>query len=168
MKDGTSAHIDIEKIDERSVAFHFPGIVANPVLTLNMYFGPKYLYAPANPYFDETIKNQYTYNPEKAIELLASIGIKPNSEGKMTDITGNPVEFNLTLGADSTIGIDTANIFADECGKIGLNVNVKPLDFQKVVDMLLSTYDWHAVIICPGSNYWPTQGSNVWMVTIYF
>jgi len=334
MEDGTSEHIDIEKIDERSFAFHFPRIVANPILTLNMYFGPKYQYAPAkekdgvdgmknlftvdtdvtqlpsvgefylieytpgvrlvyarnpyywkkdnngtslpyrekvitkivpdqntefllfksgekdsynvrpedledlvsvenpdytiynggaalgssllsfnqnpanledkyyqwfskkefrqamsrllnrdriikqvyrglaepalgffataNPYFDETIKNQYTYDPEKAIALLASIEITPNSEGKMTDKDGNLVEFDITLGADRTIGIDTANIFADECGKIGLTVNVKPLDFQKVVDMLLSTYDWHAVIIGLGSNYWPTQGSNVW------
>lgn len=119
-------------------------------------------FATANPYYDETIKNQYTYDPEKAVKLLASIGIKPDSEGKMTDKEGNPVEFDITLGADSTIGIDTANIFADECGKIGLTVNVKPLDFQKVVDMLLSTYDWHAVIIGLGSNYWPTQGSNVW------
>ncbi|MDA3941181.1 MAG: ABC transporter substrate-binding protein [Spirochaetia bacterium] len=334
LEDGSSGHIDIEKIDDRSFAFYFPRIVANPILTLNMYFGPKYQYAPAkeragidgmkdmftvdtdvtalpsigefylieytpgvrlvyarnphywklddkgtslpyrekiitkivpdqntefllfkngekdsysvrpedledlltpekpdytvynggaalgssllsfnqnpsnledkyyqwftqkefrqamsrllnrdriikqvyrglaepalgffataNPYYDETIKNQYTYDPEKAISLLAAIGISPDSEGKMTDEAGNLVEFDLTLGADSTIGIDTANIFADECGKIGLTVNVKPLDFQKVVDMLLSSYDWHAVIIGLGSNYWPTQGSNVW------
>ena len=336
MEDGTSAHIDIEKIDERSFAFNFPRIIANPILTLNMYFGPKYQYAPAkekggvdgmkdlftvdtdvtilpsigeyylieytpsvrlvyarnphywkkddrgtslpyrqtvitkivpdqntefllfkngekdsysvrpedmedllsvenpdytvynggsalgstmlsfnqnpaniedkyyqwfskkefrqamsrllnreriikqvyrglaepalgffataNPYYDETIKNQYTYDPEKAIELLASVGIKPNSDGKMTDKDGNLVEFDITVGADNTIRIDTANIFADECGKIGLTVNVKPLDFQKVVEMLLSTYDWQAVIIgFGGSNYWPTKGNNVWL-----
>ena len=334
MKDGSSAHIDIEKIDELGFVFHFPRIIANPILSVNMYFGPEYLFAPvkensgiegmknlftvdtdvttlpsigeeylieytpgvrlvyarnpyywkldgkgtslpyiektitrivpdqntelllfksgekdsysirpedledllntenpdytvynggatlgstllsfnqnpsniedkyyqwfskkefrqamsrllnreriikqvyrglaepalgffatANPYYDKTIKNQYTYNPEKAVELLASIGIKPNSEGKMTDKAGNLVEFDITLGADNTIRIDTANIFADECGKIGLTVNVKPLDFQKVVAMLTTSYDWHAVIIGLGSNYWPTQGSNVW------
>jgi len=336
MEDGSSAHIDIEKIDDRSFIFHFPRIIANPILSINMYFGPKYLFEPAkkadgvdgmknlftvdtdvttlpsigeeylieytpgvrlvytrnpnywkmddngtslpyiektitkivpdqntelllfksgekdsysirpedledllstenpdytvynggaalgstmlsfnqnpaniedkyyqwfsnkkfrqamsrllnreriikqvfrglaepalgffataNPYYDETIKNQYTYNPEKAVELLASIGIKPNLDGKMTDKDGNLVEFDITLGADNTIRIDTANIFADECGKIGLTVNVKPLDFQKVVEMLLSTYDWQAVIIgFGGSNYWPTKGNNVWL-----
>lgn len=334
MEDGSSAHIDLKKVDDRSFTFHFPRIIANPILTVNMYFGPKYLFEPAkknggvdgmkdlftvdtdvtalpsigeeylieytpgvrlvytrnpfywkldnngtslpyiektitkivpdqntelllfksgekdnysirpedledllstenpdytvynggaalgstllsfnqnpehienkyyqwfskkefrqamsrllnreriikqvyrglaepalgffataNPYYDETIKNKYTYDPQKAVELLASIGIKPNSDGKMTDKDGNLVEFDITLGADNTVRIDTANIFADECGKIGLTVNVKPLDFQKVVAMLTSSYDWHAVIIGLGSNYWPTQGSNVW------
>lgn len=119
-------------------------------------------FATANPYYSEDIKNKYTYNPEGAVKLLATIGITPDDEGTMVDEDGTTVEFDLTLGADSTVGIDIANILSDECAKIGLKVNVKPLDFQKVVDMLVSTYDWEAVLIALGTNYWPTQGSNVW------
>lgn len=334
MKDGSSAHIDIEKIDDRSFIFHFPRIIANPILSSSMYFGPKYQYAPAkekggvkamkelftvdtdvtklpsigefylveytpgvrlvyernpwfwktdengtslpyrektikkivpdqntefllfkngkkdsygvrpedledllsvenpdytiynggallgsnllslnqnpvnledkyykwfskkefrqamsrllnrkriikqvyrglaepalgfyatvNPFYDEAKKNTYTYNPEEAVKLLASIDIKPDSNGNMIDGEGNIVEFDLTLGADSTIGIDIANIIADECGKIGLTVNIRPLDFQKVIEMLTSSFDWHAVLLFLGSNKWPTGGANVW------
>ena len=46
-KDGEWEHIDIEKIDEHSFTFHFPNIVAEPVLATNMDFGPVFIYKPA-------------------------------------------------------------------------------------------------------------------------
>ncbi|MCL2880603.1 MAG: ABC transporter substrate-binding protein, partial [Treponema sp.] len=47
MPDGSEAHIDIEKIDDRRFAFHFPRIVAEPYLSTNMDFGAKHIYEPA-------------------------------------------------------------------------------------------------------------------------
>jgi len=47
MPDGSDAHIDIEKIDDRRFAFHFPRIVAEPYLQTNMDFGPRHIYEPA-------------------------------------------------------------------------------------------------------------------------
>ena len=47
MPNGDQARVTIEKIDERSFAFVFPRIVANPVLSSNMTFGPRHLYEPA-------------------------------------------------------------------------------------------------------------------------
>jgi peptide/nickel transport system substrate-binding protein len=55
-----------------------------------------------------------------------------------------------------------AQIVADECGKIGITVNVRQIDFQKLVEMLTATYDWQSVFIGLGSNLFPSQGSNVW------
>jgi len=39
---------------------------------------------------------------------------------------------------------------------------VKPLDFQKLVEKIVNTYDWDSVSVSLGSNYWPVSGSNVW------
>ena len=39
---------------------------------------------------------------------------------------------------------------------------MRPIDFQKLVQMLTSTYDWHVATASLGSNYWPEGGSNVW------
>ena len=50
----------------------------------------------------------------------------------------------------------------DECRKVGITVNVRQIDFQKLVEMLTATYDWQSVFIGLGSNLFPTQGSNVW------
>jgi peptide/nickel transport system substrate-binding protein len=47
MPDGSEAHIDIKKIDDRRFAFHFPRIIAEPYLTTNMDFGPRHIYEPA-------------------------------------------------------------------------------------------------------------------------
>ena len=47
MPDGSSAHVDIEKLDDRSFVFHFPRIEANPVLSCNMTYGPRFIYEQA-------------------------------------------------------------------------------------------------------------------------
>ncbi|MDR0474909.1 MAG: ABC transporter substrate-binding protein [Treponema sp.] len=47
MPDGSESHVDIRKIDERRFAFHFPRIVAEPLLQTNMDFGPRHQYEPA-------------------------------------------------------------------------------------------------------------------------
>ncbi|MDA3957420.1 ABC transporter substrate-binding protein [Oceanispirochaeta sp.] len=119
-------------------------------------------YAAANPFYDESISNVYTYNPEKALELLKSIGMNQDDQGIMRDSEGIAVEFDIVTNSDNNLRIDSANIFSDECSKVGIKVNVRPLDFQKLVEMLTSTYDWQAILLSFGSNYWPTGGSNVW------
>ena len=127
---------------------------------------PKYsFFAEANPFFKEEISLQYRYNPEQAKILLEKIGIKPNTEGTMIDSDGNKIEFDLTITSDSNVYSDIASIIADECAKIGINVRIRNIDFQKIVEQLSATYDWQSVIIGLGSNYWPTQGSNVWPST---
>ncbi|MDR2476954.1 MAG: ABC transporter substrate-binding protein [Treponema sp.] len=47
MPDGGEARVRMEKIDSRRFAFRFPRIVADPVLAVNMKFGPRHIYEPA-------------------------------------------------------------------------------------------------------------------------
>jgi peptide/nickel transport system substrate-binding protein len=47
MEDGSEGHVDIEKLDDRRFVFHFPRIVAEPILATNMDFGPRHIYEPA-------------------------------------------------------------------------------------------------------------------------
>ncbi len=121
-----------------------------------------HFFARANPMFDPDIRLQYTYDPERAVELLESIGITQGEDGLMYDEEGNHVEFTINIGAESTIGIDMANIFADELEQVGITANVRPIDFQRLVEMITSTYDWQVVSVALGANYWPSGGSNVW------
>lgn len=118
--------------------------------------------ARANPLFNPDIQLQYTYNPERAIELLASIGIEQGEDGLMYDADGNHIEFEFTVGAANNIGIDMVQIFADEAAEVGITVNVRPIDFQSLTQRLDVTFDWEAVILAFGANYWPSGGSNVW------
>ncbi len=121
-----------------------------------------YFFARPNPFFDPNIKEQYTYDPERGKKLLAEIGIKPNADGLMQDSDGNIVSYDLTVPVETNQDVDIANIYADELKKVGIKLNVKPINFQKLVDSLMNTYDWQAVMVSLGSNYWPIGGSNVW------
>ena len=124
---------------------------------------PKLDFFPApNPFYNPDIQLDYVYNPRRAIELLSSIGIRQDASGVMRDAKGRAVEFDLSIPSDITIHSDTASIIADEAEKIGIKINIRPTDFQKLVEQLTATYDWASIFIGLGSNFWPTQGSNVW------
>lgn len=124
---------------------------------------PKYDFFPdANPFYNPDITLQYRYDPNRAVKLLADIGFYRDSVGIMRDSAGNKIEYDLTIASSNTVVNDIAMIIADECSKIGIKVNIRQTDFQKMVEMLTSTYDWQSLIIGLGANMFPSQGSNVW------
>jgi peptide/nickel transport system substrate-binding protein len=141
-------------------------VLNRPRIARQVYRGlatpAEHFFARPNPFFDEDIRLEFTYNPERAVELLASIGIEPGNDGLMYDAEGNHIEFSINLGAENPTGIDIANIFADELGEIGITANVRPIDFQNLVDRLTTTFDWEVATVALGANYWPESGSNVW------
>ncbi len=123
---------------------------------------PKYSFFPEpNPYYNPDITLNYKYDPAKAEELLQSIGFEKRN-GLYYDKDGNKVEYDLIISSGGTVANDMAQIIADECARVGITVNVRQIDFQKIVEMLTATYDWQSIFIGLGSNLFPTQGSNVW------
>ena len=124
---------------------------------------PKYNFFPSvNPYYNEAITLKYRFDKEMALRLLSKIGINQDSNGIMRDAFGNEISFDLTIASSSTTANDMAQIVADECSSVGITVNVRQVDFQKLIELLTSTYDWQSVFIGLGANIFPTQGSNVW------
>ncbi len=123
----------------------------------------RYFFIAANPMFNPEITLEYTYDPERAVALLESIGFSQGEDGLMYDEDGNHIEFSINMGVEGTIGVDIATIFADELEQVGITLNVRPIDWQALGERLTSTYDWEAVIMAfGGANYWPSGGSNVW------
>jgi len=118
-----------------------------------------------NPFYNPDIKLEYQYNPEKALELLASAGFTRDRRGALRDDKNRRVEFDLSFSSDNNVTADIASIIVDELGKIGIKVNIRVTDFQKLVEQLTSTYDWQTIIIGLGTNLFPIQGSNVWPST---
>jgi peptide/nickel transport system substrate-binding protein len=120
-------------------------------------------FAKANPYYEPSIKQQFTYDPDRGKQLLTQIGIKPNSAGLMQDADGSPISYDLTVPVENNLDIDIATIYADELKKVGIKLNVRPIQFQKIVESLTKGYDWQSIMISVGSNYFPIQGDNVWL-----
>jgi peptide/nickel transport system substrate-binding protein len=81
----------------------------------------------------------------------------------MRDSKNRRVEFNLSIRTDSSVMQDTASIIRDELSKVGIKLNIRIIDFQKLVEQLQKTFDWDSMIMgLSGSNMFPSQGSNVW------
>ena len=124
---------------------------------------PKYDFFPeANPYYNADITLKYRFDIEKAEKLLKSAGFEKKSDGFLYDDENHKVEFDLTIPSSNTIFNDIAQILVDEAKKAGVTITIRQTDFQKVVEMLTSTFDWQSVFIGLGSNLFPSQGSNVW------
>jgi peptide/nickel transport system substrate-binding protein len=115
-----------------------------------------------NPFYNPGITLEYTYDPPRALELLASIGMKQDADGVMRDAKNRAVEFDLSMESDATVYTDMASIIMDELSKVGIKLNIRTLDFQKLIEQITAAYDWDSLFIRLGSNLFPSQGSNVW------
>jgi peptide/nickel transport system substrate-binding protein len=125
---------------------------------------PKLNFFPEpNPYYNGEIALEYLYDPGRALELLESIGMKRDSAGTLRDDRQRPVTFDLTIRSESTISADIASIIMTELSQAGITVNIRVVDFQKMVEQLFTTFDWQSMVMgLSGSTIFPTQGSNVW------
>ena len=122
----------------------------------------KYDFFPEiNPFYNPDISLQYRFDTQKAEGLLQKAGFT-KKDGSFYDGNGNKLEFDLTIPSSNTVQNDIAQILVDEASKIGIKINIRQIDFQKIVEMLTATYDWQSVFIGLGSNAFPSQGSNVW------
>ena len=121
-----------------------------------------YLFPKPNAFYNEEITLKYVFDLKKAEELLAKAGMKKDKTGVLRDKNGTAVEFDLTVTAESPVASDIASIIVDEAQKVGMKINVRTTDFQKLVEQMTSTYDWQSLFISLGTSIFPSQGSNVW------
>ncbi|MDR0998364.1 MAG: ABC transporter substrate-binding protein [Treponema sp.] len=116
-----------------------------------------------NAFYNRDIRLKYTYNPAEAARLLASIGIVRDGQGIMRDRRGRAIEFDLTIRSESGVMSDIASIIRDDLERAGIKLNIRILDFQKMVEQLFYSFEWDSLLIgLSGSDIFPTQGSNVW------
>ncbi len=80
-----------------------------------------------------------TYNPQKAVEMLASIGIVKNSSGQLVGPNGKALP-SLTISVVSgwTDFITMANIISSELQSMGFNVVVNQETYNSFISSLMS------------------------------
>ena len=80
-------------------------------------------------WFDKSLEPLlYSYNPEKAVELIESLGFERNAEGWFINPkTGEPLSFDLYVVSGWTDWVQSAQIIEDNLKKIGIKLNVKQI-----------------------------------------
>ncbi len=116
---------------------------------------------------------QTPHDPERARALLASIGLADrNGDGLAEDAQGRAARFSLLTQKGQTALERGSAVIRDELRKVGLVVDVSPLDRNAVVQRFLSGRGYDAVYIRVGTSdtdpalnpdYWfSAGGSRVW------
>ncbi|BBJ27291.1 ABC transporter substrate-binding protein [Athalassotoga saccharophila] len=131
----------------------------------SLYFGtfeefdnPTLITYPLRSWLDPTLtplaSSLVEYNPQKAQELLASIGFKKNDQGLLVGPDGKVLpSFTLNVVSGWTDWIQGAQIVAKELGSIGLQVNVSQQSFGQYYSSLQTgTFDMAITWLDPGTN----------------
>ena len=85
-------------------------------------------------------------------------------DGKLFDKDGHRVEFNLYTNAGNTEREAIGVMIKQDLEDLGMKVNFKPIEFNSLVNKLVSTFDWDMVIMgLTGSPLEPNGGKNVWL-----
>ena len=113
-------------------------------------------------YLNKNLK-PYDKNIQKSEELLKESGFY-TQKGKLYDKSGNRVEFNLYTNAGNTEREAIGVMIKQDLEDLGMKVNFKPIEFNSLVNKLVSTFDWDMVIMgLTGSPLEPNGGKNVWL-----
>ena len=144
-----------------SFAIDRPSIVRS---TLSGRGEPNYAYiTTANKRWANTNIAQYPYNPARAKELLAEIGIKDrNNDGVLEDAEGNVIEFEMNTNAGNSRREKGSIIVQDDLKKLGMRIHFRPLDFNTIITKLDASFDFECVFLGLASeSVDPAESLNV-------
>jgi peptide/nickel transport system substrate-binding protein len=114
-----------------------------------------------SPYYNKNLKG-YTYNPEKAKDLLQEAGFKYNSKEQLLDSEGNRVRFTLITNSGNKGREAMGAQIKSDLAKIGIQVDYTPIDFNVLVDKLSNSLDWECYLLgLTGDN--EPHIPNVWL-----
>ncbi|MDZ8184008.1 MAG: ABC transporter substrate-binding protein [Nostoc sp. ChiSLP02] len=112
----------------------------------------------------------YDYNPDRARQILIAAGFKYNSQKQLLDKDGNRVEFELLVKSEDRSRIDAAVQIQQDLSHIGIKANLQVINFNVVLQRLLSRRDWDCYVGAFGATgadlephllylFWSSRGS---------
>lgn len=83
--------------------------------------------------YDETLKDLWQYNPDKAKQTLADLGWKDHDGDGILDKNGKPFEFSIEAPANDTPRIKFAVVISEGLKAIGVKGNVKTVEWGTLI-----------------------------------
>ena len=103
--------------------------------------------SPANKKWYNPNTTKYEYSPKSAREILINEGFKYSKNGMLFDKDGNQVKFDFIVADGSQNSTTIATTFVENMRAIGIEVNLKFLDFATIVSKIDNTFDYEAAMI---------------------
>lgn len=141
-------------IDRKNMVFNIANGIGTPLFT------PESL---NSIYLNKNLK-PFDRNITMAEKFLKKSGFYRDKKGNLFDKDGNRVEFDLYTNAGNTEREAIGVMVKQDLEDLGMKVNFKPIEFNSLVNKLVSTFDWDMVIMgLTGSPLEPNGGKNVWL-----
>ena len=117
---------------------------------------------------DKLWLNSSLPHPERSIgdarKLLSSAGFSWNSSGALIDAEKRPVSFTILVSSSNAQRTKLATIAQDDLKQLGMDVQVVPMEFRALVDRVLNTKQYEAVLMnLVNGDVDPTPEMNLWL-----
>jgi peptide/nickel transport system substrate-binding protein len=119
--------------------------------------------SPSNKLWFNTNLNPPQYNVKRALLLLEQDGFR--REGSvLKDRAGNAVEFSVITNAGSKTRIQLGSILQEDLSKVGIKLNVVPLEFRSLLERIQKTHAYEACLLgLSNIELDPNAQMNVWI-----
>jgi len=120
---------------------------------------------PANKVWYSADVVKFDFNLAEAKKLIASLHwVDKDGDGFVEDTSGHTVGFNLKTNSDNKMRVSMANFIRDDLAKIGVKVNLVPVDFNTLIVNLREDFQYEAILLGLQSGVPPdpAMGQNVW------
>jgi peptide/nickel transport system substrate-binding protein len=106
-------------------------------------------------------------HPDRSIDqakaLLQSDGFSWSGNGALLDPQKHPVSFTVVVSASNAQRTKIATIAQDDLKQLGIDVKVVPLEFRALVDRVMNTHDYDAVLMnLVNGDVDPTPEMGLW------
>ncbi|MDR2426976.1 MAG: peptide-binding protein [Endomicrobium sp.] len=113
------------------------------------------IYPPQSWAYKDLPKSEY--NPQKALEILNSIGFKDVNGDGYLEYKGKPFDFTITTNQGNKQRELSAEIIQQHLKKIGLKVNIRIIEFSTFINQYIAKREFDAVIIGWSTTLDPDQ-----------
>jgi peptide/nickel transport system substrate-binding protein len=147
--------IDFEKIKAKALSNYTPAMQPGFILP----FGPE------KKYFNKEDADEfgYSYNTEKAREILSEAGYSWNEEGKLLDKKKKPIRsISIECPQGWTDWIDAINVIVESFAEIGITAEPKTVDYgiwdmnlrKGTFDLSMKTPPTEHSVACPWNRFY--------------
>jgi len=119
---------------------------------------------PSEGFFYNDKTTQYSYDMQKAKEILANEGFSDkNGDGIIDDKDGNTVEFSFVTNSGNNVRGKIAEIIRKDLEALGMKIHYQQLEFNSLVQKIDNPpYEWDAILMGLTGGVEPHFGKNVW------
>jgi peptide/nickel transport system substrate-binding protein len=88
----------------------------------------------------------WEYNPARAVEILSALGWKKNAEG-LLEKDRTVFSFTVIVRQGGETGIKTAQIIKEQLKRVGIQMNIKVIEWQAMLHEFIDKKRFEAVIM---------------------